>query len=465
MVDLVVKKSYFVGSNPGVVETEYTMGKKLGDGAYGSVFLAAHNATGAVRAIKQIPKSRIRNPERLETEIQVMRECDHPNIVRLYEVYEDTRYVYLVIEHCEGGELFDYIVSKKRLNEKEAAQLFGQLLSSVRYLHSHEIVHRDLKPENLLFLGTPGEDPLIKLCDFGLAKTMSAQKRTMLTKAGSAFYIAPEVLDDQGYGSSCDIWSCGVILFILLSGRPPFGGKNDQEIFQAVSSGKYNMQTPEWKKISSEAKQFIVRMLSMDPASRPTAVEALRDRWFEVASASSSATGMQESFQNLKQFRASQKLQQAVMSFISAQLVSREDTRHLTETFRSLDVNGDGKLSREELLNGYRKTMGSSEAEVEVERIMREVDTDDNGYVEYSEFVMATMRRERLLSREHLDAAFHLFDVDGSGAISAKELRQILGADVISTDNVWRDLVQQVDVNGDGEIDLKEFKEMMLRLI
>lgn len=199
----------------------------------------------------------------------------------------------------------------------------------------------------------------------------------------------------------------------------------------------------------------------MQPHKRPTAAEALGDKWFLTASCSQTLN--LESFENLKKFRADSKLQQAVLSFITSQLVKKEDTKLLTQTFSALDVNGDGKLSREELLTGYSELMGPQQAEAEVERIMREVDVDSNGFIEYSEFVMATMNRENLLSKENLDNAFCMFDSDGSGTISAEELKKILGGDVVAAEGVWAELIRTVDQNGDGEIDFKEFKEMMLR--
>ena len=206
MEEIKVRKSCFVGANQGDIKTAYDLGKMLGDGAYGQVFLATHLITNQVRAIKKIPKNRIKHPERLQTEIDVMKVADHPYIVKLFDVWEDDRYIYLVMECCNGGELFNHIIKKKRLSEREAAGLFHQLLTAVNYLHQNNIVHRDLKPENLLFSSTPCESSPLKLCDFGLAKLcVNTSEKSMMSKIGTPFYIAPEILNGTGYDFSCDI--------------------------------------------------------------------------------------------------------------------------------------------------------------------------------------------------------------------------------------------------------------------
>mmetsp|Transcript_25827 Transcript_25827/g.25370 ORF Transcript_25827/g.25370 Transcript_25827/m.25370 type:complete len:209 (-) Transcript_25827:25-651(-) len=207
-------------------------------------------------------------------------------------------------------------------------------------------------------------------------------------------------------------------------------------------------------------------MLNMDPRSRPTAAQCLESTWLTLMPEATNQDSIftQDVLENLTNFRAEKKLQHAVMSFIATQLMNKNEVSQLAQAFRALDTNGDGKLSKDELLAQYKHTMGANQAEEEVQRIMREVDVDGNGFIDYSEFIMASAKRESLLSKQNLENAFRLFDNDNSGKISAKEIRNILGREVISSDEVWRDLVGQVDQNGDGEIDLREFTEMMLKL-
>lgn len=464
--DLKFDHARFVAHKTTPITDDYLMGPRLGTGAFGSVRRAVHKITNQHRAIKTLKKSGItadmKGQSTYFSEVDILRQADHPNIVKMYEFYEDAQSFHIVTEVMKGGELFDFIVLHKKLTEALAAHFMKQILGALSYCHSNGIVHRDIKPENLL-LDSSSHDATLKMIDFGTS-TLCYPAEKLHHKYGTAYYIAPEVLKRE-YDEKCDIWSCGVILYILLSGRPPFYGKSDEDILAKVRVGKYSFKGSEWRCISAEAKELITKMLDMKPERRPSAVEALHDKWFlQVSNTPALETQIYlESFENLKKFHADKKLQQAVMAFITSQLVTKEDTKQLTQAFRKLDTNGDGKLSKEEMFKGYSELLGAQQAEPEVERIMAEVDVDANGYIEYSEFVMASMKKDTLLSRENLDNAFSIFDEDGSGTISAAELRKVLGGDIVTSDSIWSELIRSVDQNGDGEIDIKEFKEMMLK--
>ncbi|KFH09363.1 calcium-dependent protein kinase CDPK3 [Toxoplasma gondii MAS] len=216
----------------------YQRVKKLGSGAYGEVLLCKDKLTGAERAIKIIKKSSVTttsNSGALLDEVAVLKQLDHPNIMKLYEFFEDKRNYYLVMEVYRGGELFDEIILRQKFSEVDAAVIMKQVLSGTTYLHKHNIVHRDLKPENLL-LESKSRDALIKIVDFGLSAHFEVGGK-MKERLGTAYYIAPEVLRKK-YDEKCDVWSCGVILYILLCGYPPFGGQTDQEILKRVEKGK-----------------------------------------------------------------------------------------------------------------------------------------------------------------------------------------------------------------------------------
>lgn len=233
----------------------------------------------------------------------------------------------------------------------------------------------------------------------------------MTEKFGTPYYIAPEVLS-KSYNERCDIWSCGVILYILLSGYPPFPGKNDKEIMRNVMKGEYSLDGEEWKYISEEGKDLVRRMLMYDPSKRLSAKEVLEHRWFEKVLIKNTVNKevIQHNLRNLKNFRAEQKLQQATFTFIASQLASKEEKQQLMETFKALDKNGDGTLSRQEILDGYKQTMNEEEAEAEVNRIMEMVDTDKSGEIDYTEFIAATMDRKKMVSKERLEQAFNMFD-------------------------------------------------------
>lgn len=454
---LVVKKAFFVSSNPGDVKDSYDFGKKLGDGSYGSVFLGTHKVTGQVRAIKQIPKSRIRDPERMESEISIMRNADHPNIVKLYEVFEDPRFVYLVMECCSGGELFNHIIEKKQLSEKEAAHLFHELLSSIRYLHNSNIVHRDLKPENLLFGSNPNTGGILKLCDFGLAKIFTANDAAFRTRAGTPFYIAPEILTGTGYGKACDLWSCGVILYITLCGYPPFFARTDAGIMERVRMGRFNFDRSEWSSVTEQAKDLIRNLLVLSVDTRFTVEQALAHPWISDNDVLPDVP-LPISIDSLRDFVGGDRLKKAVLMCIASQC-SDADIKQLREAFVKLDVNGDGTLTLQELERGLASVDGLS---ANVETIMSSMDVDKSGSIDYSEFLAATIDRSIYLQEERLYAAFKTFDIDGSGKISSTELSSVLGRERIDLDqNFWEEIIKEADTNNDGEIDFHEFLELM----
>lgn len=458
----------FVGRRKGNIKDSYVIGNKLGSGAFGFVRVGTHKITGQKRAIKTIQKDSItkdmKEHSKFFNEVDILSKADHPNIVRLYEFYEDEKYYHLVTEYITGGELFDFIIKSRMLSEPIAAHFMKQILSAITYCHSNSIVHRDLKPENLL-LDKDSPDALLKIIDFGTSKIFDTDSK-MTQKYGTAYYIAPEVLRRE-YNEKCDVWSCGVILYILLSGKPPFYGRSDKEILEKVQRGVYSMDDQEWSRVSKEAKVLIRKMLQMSTSARISAKDALEDVWIQSNTVNSFRESELpiESIKNLKAFRTERKLQHAVLTFISSQLITKEESKKLAENFKRLDKNGDGKLSKEELMVAYEGLMGYEGASSEVEKIMKQVDVNNSGFIDYSEFLMASAQKEVLLSKSNLDNAFRTFDSDGSGKISAVELKELFGSGIKNGDPIWEELIKEVDQNGDGEIDLNEFKEMMMKLI
>lgn len=236
MNNLKISKANFIAARTDCITDYYTFGPPLGSGSFGTVRKAIHKLTGQPRAIKILKKDE-QDEKKLELEVDILSKISHPNAMQIYEYYQDAKYFYIVSEFCAGGELFDKITKKGKFNEREAANILKQMLSTVLYCHSNNIVHRDLKPENIL-LDDKSDDTVIKIIDWGGARYFIHGKK-MTTVSGTPYYIAPEVLKEK-YDEKCDIWSCGVILYILLSGYPPFNGINDMEIMKAVKKGRYN---------------------------------------------------------------------------------------------------------------------------------------------------------------------------------------------------------------------------------
>lgn len=266
----------------------YDIGALLGTGQFASVHLCIHKATGKQWAIKIIDKKKFalssssERPDALLGEVEILRQLDHPGCIKINETFETDDTLYLILELVTGGELFDRIVDSKRFEEPRARAYFRQMLEAIQYLHAKGIVHRDLKPENILVASSTEET--IKLSDFGLSRIMGSTSN-MKTMCGTPQYVAPEVLTDggdgkKGYGAACDLWSLGVILYILLAGYPPFYEEGrTMQVLEQVAAGYYDFPTRSWGKISIEAKDLIVSLMTVSPSKRPSATDALRHPW------------------------------------------------------------------------------------------------------------------------------------------------------------------------------------------
>ncbi|XP_011707751.1 PREDICTED: calcium/calmodulin-dependent protein kinase type 1 isoform X2 [Wasmannia auropunctata] len=267
------------------VEDKYVLKDLLGTGAFSEVRLAeSKEKPGQMFAVKIIDKKALKGKEdSLENEIKVLRRLTHPNIVQLLETFEDKHKVYLVMELVTGGELFDRIVEKGSYTEKDASGLIRQVLEAVDYMHEQGVVHRDLKPENLLYY-SPDEDSKIMISDFGLSKMEDSG--IMATACGTPGYVAPEVLAQKPYGKAVDVWSIGVISYILLCGYPPFYDENDANLFAQILRGEFEFDSPYWDDISASAKDFIEKLMCVNVEQRYTCKQALAHPWISGNAAS-----------------------------------------------------------------------------------------------------------------------------------------------------------------------------------
>lgn len=450
----------YVPENTAKITREYRiLAEVIGRGAYGEVRKAMHIPTNEIRAVKIIYKKDC-NPEEQQniySEVKILKQLDHPNIVKIYEYFSDEKYIFIVTELMQGGELFDRIMDVHHFSERKAAEVFLQILSAVNYLHSHKIVHRDLKPENILFDGDN-----IKLIDFGTSREFEPNSKMKGTH-GTPYYIAPEVLQ-HSYNEKCDVWSCGVILYILLSGSPPFNGGNDDEILESVQRGQYSFDLPEFEQISDYAKRLITKMLTFNPKHRISISEAINDAWFKMVLTKKEVVLNPSIMSHLKNFKLRNKMQEAIYFFIVNNMTTKDEKRELMEVFKALDTNQDGQLSRYELIQGLKK-MDNFISEEEVDLLMDQIHYNNDKTINYTKFVAAAIDKKKLLSDERINTCFRIFDKDHSGKISTNELKEIFQGKNIVDEKVWRDLVKEVDQNGDGEIELSEFKEILLKLI
>ncbi|ANM67379.1 calcium-dependent kinase-like protein [Arabidopsis thaliana] len=411
---------------------------------------------GKSYACKSIPKRTLSSEEEKEavkTEIQIM---DHvsgqPNIVQIKGSYEDNNSIHIVMELCGGGELFDKIdalvKSHSYYSEKDAAGIFRSIVNAVKICHSLDVVHRDLKPENFLF-SSKDENAMLKAIDFGCSVYIKEGK-TFERVVGSKYYIAPEVLEGS-YGKEIDIWSAGVILYILLSGVPPF--QTDAEIKEC----RLDFESQPWPLISFKAKHLIGKMLTKKPKERISAADVLEHPWMKSEAPDKPIDNVVLS--RMKQFRAMNKLKKLALKVI-AEGLSEEEIKGLKTMFENMDMDKSGSITYEELKMGLNRH-GSKLSETEVKQLMEAADVDGNGTIDYIEFISATMHRHRLERDEHLYKAFQYFDKDGSGHITKEEVEIAMKEHGMGDEANAKDLISEFDKNNDGKIDYEEFCTMM----
>ncbi|MCO5588008.1 hypothetical protein L7F22_041962 [Adiantum nelumboides] len=442
------------------VRAHYSMGRELGRGQFGVTHLCTHKGTGELLACKSISKRKLTNKDDIEDvrrEVQIMHHLTgQPNIVELKGAYEDKYSVHLVMELCAGGELFDRIISKGKYTEKAAASLFRTVVQVIQTCHSLGVMHRDLKPENFLFLSKDEDSPL-KTTDFGLSVFFKPGE-TFRDIVGSAYYVAPEVLR-RNYGPEADLWSAGVLLYILLSGVPPFWAESEQDIFKEILEGSVDLTSDPWPSISSGAKDLVRKMLKKEVKERLTIQAVLNHPWLRVDGEASDRPLDIAVLSRMKQFRAMNKLKKLALKVIADRL-SEEEITGLKQMFKSMDTDGSGTLTYEELKAGLAK-QGAKLTEYEVRQLMEAADVDGNGSIDYAEFITATMHMNKVDKEEHLFSAFQYFDKDRSGFITRDELRDALTKHNMGDATTIAEIIAEVDSDQDGRINYDEFVAMM----
>lgn len=358
------------------------------------------------------------------------------------------------MELCAGGELFDRIVQKGHYSEREAAKLIKTIVGVVEACHSLGVMHRDLKPENFLF-STTHEDAPLKATDFGLS-VFYQPGETFSDVVGSPYYVAPEVLRKH-YGHESDVWSAGVILYILLSGVPPFWAETEIGIFRQILQAKLDFESEPWPGISDSAKDLIRKMLERNPRKRLTAHEVLCHPWIADDNAPDKPLDSAV-LSRLKQFSAMNKLKKMALRVIAERL-SEEEIGGLKELFKMIDTDNSGTITFEELKVGLAR-VGSQLMESEIKDLMDAADIDNSGTIDYGEFLAATVHLNKLEREENLVSAFAFFDKDGSGYITIDELQQAcqeFGLGEVHLD----EMIKEIDQDNDGQIDYGEFAAMM----
>jgi calcium-dependent protein kinase len=429
------------------LEQDYEVSKKvLGEGVSGSVLLAT-----AIRGMKQrvavkafdLSKLTSSQTNLLYSEIEVYLCMDHPHVTRLLDVYETDSKMSLVMECAEGGELFNRVAKLKCFNEKSAADATRQMLLAVHYLHSHGMVHRDLKLENFVYDMQGGNT--LKMIDFGFSKHVNRRGR-MNTSCGTLAYVAPEVLN-RCYTSQCDLWSLGVIVFILLSGKMPFKGSSKTQM-KAIRQGKFEFESKSWKGVSQLAVEFVESLLEVDPSKRLDSKAALEHRWITETCCDQKAHVDDSVVNAIHSWCVAPKMQRLCMAMVAWALTT-EQCAAVQEDFLALDHDHDGTISLMEL-----KKLATGQMSAHM--LQQIADALAGSEIRYSDFLAAiALSRQIHLTDDLLRGTFEKFDIEGSGYITSLDLRRIIGSTFEGTE--VEALIYEADDDKDGKLDVQEF--------
>ena len=457
-------------------EVDYEKKKFLGEGAFASVYLVKNKITKTISAMKVIKKSQNFSEEEEQeiiNEINILKAMDHPNILKIFEFYSNKDSYSIITEYCSGGELYEEMDDNGPFDERYTAYVMYQIFSAINYCHNMNIIHRDIKPENILIIDRNKNGyPTIKVCDFGtslMVKKGGKQKKFV----GSSYYIAPEVLKEN-YNEKCDIWSCGVIMYILLSGKPPFGGEDDEEVMANIAEGEADLECSPFNRMSKSAVDLLKKILVKDKKKRISAQEVLNHPWFTEKKAKDLFNQINDEntivglLKNLKNYKRQSIIQETALAYLVHNFPQMKDVINACKLFNQIDVNGDGKITEKELLKGLSTKIKGASLEKDVSEIYKNLDMDNNGYIEYEEFVRAAVSKEEFTKENILRYAFRYFDKDNSGEITFDEIEEVFQnsiADKKNIHNKLKKIIDEVDTNRDGIISFEEFSHVMKKML
>jgi len=463
------------------VEEHYNMDtKSVGKGAFGAVYLARDKSfTNRRVAIKQVIKSihkTVETPPHTH-EIEAMRTLDHPNVCKLFEVFSSSRKIFFIMEFCEGGDLFDWIIehkdNKKRIPEATTTEIIRQVASVLSYAHMKNIAHRDLKPENICFASKDPKNYAVKVIDWGLSEVFEGA--SMLEGFGTPDYQAPEVHMRNPYNCSCDLWSLGVVMYIMLCGKPPFWGERN-DMVRKIKRADYPMKKAEWSPISNAAKDLVKKLLEPKVDKRLTAARVLEHEWLQtrcddvevdvipmrrISSSTLNVLGNIHELQGLPVFRS-------ICMAVVARHLDYKQLEDIHTVFAELDKDKNGFLTEDEISAGFCEFLARRPGFGKPWRnsldFLQSIDLNGDGRIEFTEFCTAALSCRPELPEEALWGAFKTFDNDGSGGISLSEMESVMKCVNIqgrSNCEVCKHIMHQFDIDGNGVLDFTEFKDMM----
>ena len=451
----------------------------LGEGAYGVVKkVSLKENPETIRAMKIISKDMIAEgqSQSLVDEIQILKKLEHPNIVKIYEYFDVKDYIYIVSELCDQGDLLGKLTKLGSMSELVVKSLMGQILNAVSYLHDNKVFHGDIKLENIMLYKTSKQNGIrftndttdyeVKLTDFGYSKFLKKKKHNKLSGiVGTSIYCSPEVIDNL-YDERSDEWSCGVLMYILLCGEPPFQGETEEEIFANVKKGYIDFSKKEFKIVSQNCIDLIKKLLTKNKENRIEASEALKHPFFTENFNPMSAMTQNKDLNILKRLislkKLPSKLHEVVLAYCCFNYITKEEEKELRELFRLLDHDNKNKLTMQDFERGFKEAdlMVSSN---EIKNIMNILDIIGNNLIDYQDFLRGTCDKKLLFNDENLKAVFGFIDKDSKGYATSEDIQRFVfgkNKKKINSSNIER-CMAQIGMKKDSKLTYEQFCEMI----
>ena len=470
-----IDKKLLIGKAEGDIREKYKIGKKLGAGSYGEVYLSTDKKTNKKVAIKVVPKHKSQinesNPE-INNEIEILKTLEHQNIVKIYEFYEGKKNFYIVTEYCNEGNLKKKIDQKEFITEIDAAAIMFQLFSAMAYCNQNKIMHRDLKAENIMLNDkTLYGLPYVKIIDFGTAKICENEFENLVI--GTLYYMAPEVLNKK-YTYKCDMWSLGVILYYLFTKRLPFKAKNKPQLSYYIQNCKYNINLGPLKHASEELKDLIKKLFVINIEDRISVNDVLNHAWFKKLQIKEklselSPDQINECLMNIKKYKPEKVLQQASIAFLIHNFPHYEGIKIANSLYLKIDHNNNGVIEKNEFVKELTNLFQEQNQEIKEKYILELfdiIDADKSGYIEHEEFIRAAANKNDLLNESILKNCFEYFDKNKNGEITVDEIKATFkDYKEKLTEEEFISVIKECDLNQNGVIDYDEFKTVMEKIL
>jgi calcium-dependent protein kinase len=431
---------------------------KLYEKPFEKIYKVQHKKTGEIRLMRDIRLSE-KSKHSYQEEMKLVSELDHPNILKIYEYFEDKESYQLITELVTGDQLLKKITKVQIFNEVNAAKIMKQLFSGVAYLHDYNVVHRDLNINNIYFENDNLGDYSIKIMYFGAARYLAKNEKLGDRATMNAHFMAPEVVRGK-YDKKCDIWSLGVILYILLTGFYPYDGKDRTTIMEAVVGGTFCTEGHEWNSISPEALHLVKHLLAYNPEDRPQALEVINHPWIVKFVKEDNLKIPFINKINLHYIMSKRGLERAAINYLIHNLSTNSTVRQLRDIFKSLDKTGKGKLSYDVMKNAWKDCFKSGYSEAEFEQVFHCMENKQTHEIQYEDFLKLTVDMENLLSEKNLKQAFDFFDHEHDGYIGIKDVQHLLGV----CDNMGEtaaEIIKDFDKTGEDRITFEQFKSIL----